>query len=214
MFESLVAEEERRLEKAAAKARAKEEAEWRAKMQEELELEASAAAGDRFSDWDTVSEDLPPADDWWDDIARQAARAAHSSRHPERSSSRESRKHLPETAQWREQMQAEIRAHREKSEEAELDNLIARYHEAWATFATSPPPVITLANIPWPPRHWVDRLKKMGTEGKQMVRHELRRWHPDKFDTRYGPLLCENDRVRIKAQLQSLVQSLTTLVNG
>jgi hypothetical protein len=60
------------------------------------------------------------------------------------------------------------------------------------------------------PSEVVKQFVQGTVERKRRLRTELLRWHPDKFQGRYGAALLEADRQRIMHRVQAICEALNT----
>lgn len=66
--------------------------------------------------------------------------------------------------------------------------------------------------MPWPPGSTpsdADAAALMLPSGsKKALKKYVMRWHPDKFQQRYGPRLCESDKERILDRVKAVSQAV------
>jgi hypothetical protein len=58
------------------------------------------------------------------------------------------------------------------------------------------------------PYHPGDKSKSL----KERIKEHIRRWHPDRFDTRLLPKVVERERTEVKEGADTVVRSLTNLL--
>lgn len=112
----------------------------------------------------------------------------------------------------------EKRREAEKEAQREVDRQRAqdlerahKAHElAWLAFEASPPPKITMSNVPWPPDNdpCPALVGQAESERKKRFRVLLLRWHSDKFEGNYGRTLDERDRDKVLARVKEITQKL------
>ncbi|KAK3262387.1 hypothetical protein CYMTET_28750 [Cymbomonas tetramitiformis] len=97
----------------------------------------------------------------------------------------------------------------------------ASNEKAWNSFEQHTPEVIRYEEIPWPidPNEMLRKLVAIGTAddpaksnfdevAKKTYRKLTLRWHPDKWDAKYGKRIKEEDRERILQQVKTVSQAL------
>ena len=94
----------------------------------------------------------------------------------------------------------------------------ASYEAKWHAFSVSTAPV-RLQDIPWLADDGQDNVKAVvlyGTDNSKEVRQrlklELMRWHPDKFQGRFGHRIDSNQRQDILDKVKSISQILNSLL--
>ena len=92
----------------------------------------------------------------------------------------------------------------------------AGYEAKWQVFATSQGP-IRYSGMPWLVEEKEDArgIILYGTSGeaekRKRLRLELMRWHPDKFEARFGGRVVAEDRERVLQRVKETSQMLNSL---
>ncbi|PSC73049.1 NF-kappa-B inhibitor 1 isoform B [Micractinium conductrix] len=98
----------------------------------------------------------------------------------------------------------------------------ASYEARWQFFASKhPEAVIAYADVPWilpaenAPQEELQRVLLYGADGpeeqRRRLRTELIRWHPDKFQSKFGRRLAPADAERITARVVAVSQMLNAI---
>jgi len=124
-------------------------------------------------------------------------------------------------------------------ESAEAAEQFAAYSAAWANFSTNTPTSITVENVPWPPISKNGFLVSMAADELQTVernnasddqrqhnayrayktafRKASLRWHPDKFEAKFGARLSEDihpkEGISHREVILSEVQKMSQRIN-
>ncbi|KAL6780760.1 hypothetical protein ACKKBF_B11860 [Auxenochlorella protothecoides x Auxenochlorella symbiontica] len=145
---------------------------------------------------------------------RQRARQAEAAAAAARQSSRILEDEQARDAAWREAVaQGDAGARR------------ASYEARWQRFVADPPASIGLRDVPWilggPQDLDAAQLRRVVLYGatdagaqRRCIRAELVRWHPDKFQSRFGQRLAAAEAVGVLAGVVALSQSLNALAAG
>ncbi|CEM39959.1 unnamed protein product [Vitrella brassicaformis CCMP3155] len=84
---------------------------------------------------------------------------------------------------------------------------------AWRDFERHPPRLIGRYHVPWPPREdriLTDWLQQNAEEPKRAFFLLSMRWHPDKFEQSFGPVLDPDDRHAILQKVKRISQSINS----
>jgi hypothetical protein len=93
----------------------------------------------------------------------------------------------------------------------------AEHERRMARFEANPPGAIQYAAVPWPPEPAAMLMAMVALEGggggggggeKKVIRKLNMRWHPDKFQSRYGSGLASADRESILTHVKDISQVL------
>ncbi|KFM23554.1 NF-kappa-B inhibitor-like protein 1 [Auxenochlorella protothecoides] len=121
--------------------------------------------------------------------------------------------------------QARDAAWREAVAQGDAGARRASYEARWQRFVAAPPASIGLRDVPWilsgPQDLDAAQLRRVVLYGatdagaqRRCIRAELVRWHPDKFQSRFGQRLAAAEAVGVLAGVVALSQSLNALAAG
>lgn len=154
----------------------------------------------------------------------QRARAAFTQRRRQEEARREAFRAAAEAESRRilGEQQAQDAAWRAAVAQGQAGTKRARYEANWQFFASKHPEApIAYADVPWflaaegAPQEELQRVVLYGTSGpeeqRKRLRTELIRWHPDKFEARFGRRLVPADRDRVLARVVATSQALNAI---
>ena len=104
---------------------------------------------------------------------------------------------------------------------------LEQHERRWAAFQAAPPACIRAASVPWPP---MSASRLLAVSAAQLLRaggaadaaaalrcafrEAARRWHPDRFMSRFGPALAEEDRAAVVERVNHFAAALNDEVLG
>ncbi|KAL4441890.1 hypothetical protein ABPG77_003806 [Micractinium sp. CCAP 211/92] len=209
--------------------------EWERRLREELSGgEEEEEVGGAFGGGDWQADQYETAEEYaqriWEEMQahrrakEQQARAASSKRRRQEEARREAFRAAAEAESRRilGEQQAQDAAWRAAVAQGQAGTKRARYEANWQFFASKHPEApIGYGDVPWilaaeaAPQEELQRVVLYGTSGleeqRKRLRTELIRWHPDKFEARFGRRLVPADRDRVLARVVATSQALNAI---
>ncbi|KAL4433907.1 hypothetical protein ABPG75_000348 [Micractinium tetrahymenae] len=208
---------------------------WERRLKEELSGgEEEEDAWGAFGGGDWHANEYETAEEYaqriWEEMRahrraeEQKQRAAFAQRRRQEESRREAFRAAAEAESRRilGEQQAQDAAWRAAVAQGQAGTKRARYEANWQFFASKHPEApIAYADVPWilaaenVPQEELQHVVLYGTSGveeqRKRLRTELIRWHPDKFEARFGRRLVPADRERILARVVATSQALNAI---
>ena len=113
----------------------------------------------------------------------------------------------------------------------DIQRLFARHEEMWQTLQKAER--LTWISFPWPlikqpstpedittnavdayilSPYYPEKEKDKGRSQRDRIKEHIRRWHPDRFDTKLLPRVVEGDRENVKEGAGAVVRGLNDLL--